>query len=242
MSCNQALAFFLTYNTIDLSRQMMKEIFKMRHIAIVAGGPTNRLPQFEAWQNKIDAWIGADRGAYLLSQAKVEMIFAVGDFDSVTTEELMQLKQYTKNFEIHPVEKDATDLEIAIEKAIAYQPDKIYLFGVTGGRLDHELINLQLLERLSQEKIPGVIVDHQNEIELYTSGQYTIENDPDYLYYSFIPYTEKVRQLTLKNFKYGLENYDLLKGSTRCVSNELPHETGEFSFIDGLLYLIKSKG
>src|SRR5699024_53503 len=101
-------------------------------------------------------------------------------------------------------EKDATDLEIAIEKAISYRPTKIYLFGVTGGRLDHELINLQLLERLLEEKIPGVIVDHQNEIELYASGQYTIDQDPAYLYYSLIPYTEKIKKLTLKNFKYNL--------------------------------------
>lgn len=43
-------------------------------------------------------------------------------------------------FRMYPSEKDQTDLEIALEQAYELAPKTIYIFGVTGGRLDHELI------------------------------------------------------------------------------------------------------
>ena len=83
--------------------------------------------------------------------------------------------------EIHsfPFEKDETDLELAINWAIDQKPSNIHIFGATGGRMDHFLANIQLLqkERILQydTRINIYIVDEKNSLTVKTPGTYTIE-------------------------------------------------------------------
>ena len=48
-------------------------------------------------------------------------------------------------------EKDETDTELAMERALSYNPEHVILTGVTGGRLDHLESALHLLYRLQIE-------------------------------------------------------------------------------------------
>ena len=45
----------------------------------------------------------------------------------------------------HPAAKDATDLELALETACSFDPERIVVLGGHGGRLDHLLANALLL-------------------------------------------------------------------------------------------------
>lgn len=56
-----------------------------------------------------------------------------------------------------------------------------------------------------------------------------------------IPFTPKVKGVTLKGFKYPLTDYTLLSGRAIGVSNEITGETGEISFSEGLLLVIESR-
>ena len=47
--------------------------------------------------------------------------------------------------ERHPAAKDATDLELALDAAIALEPSRILVIGSAGGRLDHLLGSILLL-------------------------------------------------------------------------------------------------
>ena len=49
--------------------------------------------------------------------------------------------------ERHPAAKDATDLELALDAAIALEPARILVVGSAGGRLDHLLGSILLLGR-----------------------------------------------------------------------------------------------
>lgn len=117
----------------------------MKSIAIVGNGPVELHPEYQLFESEIDMWIGADRGALTLINSKVPIEYAIGDFDSINDEEKVRIQVNSANFEEYPSEKNETDLEIALLKALEFNPSAIYLFGVTGGRLDHELINIQLL-------------------------------------------------------------------------------------------------
>src|SRR5699024_6449507 len=90
------------------------------------------------------------------------------------------VQQNADVFEIHPPEKDKTDLEIALQKALSLEPDTIYLFGVTGGRLDHALINLQLLHKMIHNNIRVMIIDKWNEVENSVPATYNVKKS--YLY------------------------------------------------------------
>ena len=218
----------------------VRRSLSMSVVAIVASGPTDHLPDFAAFE-EVDVWIGVDRGAYVLAKSEIEMDVAVGDFDSVTEEERMILERYTATLDIYPKEKNETDLEIALEKAFEMKAHTIYLFGVTGGRMDHTMINIQLLLRITARKIKGVIIDKWNRIELVEQGIHTVEKDQLYPYVSFVPLTDTIEQLRLEGFAYPLDNFQLRWGSTRCISNEINDSSGTISFESGKLLIIQSR-
>lgn len=213
----------------------------MRTIAIMGNGPVDMLPDLHLYQNDVDSWIGADRGALTLIERGIVVDYAVGDFDSINQQEKKKIKQTATYIETYPAEKDKTDIEIALLKAFELKPDKIYLFGVTGGRLDHALINIQLLFSIVKEKIRGVIIDQYNHLELTMPGSYKVEENPHYPNISFVPYSQHVKGLTLTGFYYPLENEMISWGSTRCISNKLLSNNGTFLYEEGILLLIKSR-
>lgn len=213
----------------------------MHTIGIVANGPKNKIPNLKKYAEKIDLWIGVDQGALTLLHFNLKVSYAIGDFDSVTPKEKDILYRKSEEFFKHPIEKDQTDLEIALEKALSLKPKEIYLFGVTGGRLDHELINLQLLLPVVQRGLKGYIVDQQNFIQLVLPNTYKLPKDQDYPYISFIPFSERVEGLTLEGFYYPLKDQTIEWGSTLCLSNELDAKEGTFFFTKGILIVIKSR-
>src|SRR5699024_1254207 len=142
-------------------------------------------------------WIGADIVVLTLVERGIHVNYARGDFDSIDNNQKKTVQQNADVFEIHPPEKDNTDLEIAIQKALSLEPDTIYLFGVTGGRLHHALINLQLLHKMIHNNIRGMIIDKWNKVEMAVPGTYNVKKSDLYPYVSFIAYTENVENLTL---------------------------------------------
>lgn len=213
----------------------------MKVAAIVGGGPEEYLPFFDDYKEEVSVWIGADRGALSLIQQGISPDIAVGDFDSVTEEEFKLIKNKSAVFRLYQQEKDETDLELAIMEAMKQDPDVVYLYGVTGGRLDHELANLQLLYSLKQKGIEGCIVDKHNEVKLAFPGVHSINKRDKYPYVSFIPFSSEIKGITLSNFYYPLQDASLRWGSTRCISNTIEGEQGILTFHEGILFIINSK-
>ncbi|WP_373895979.1 thiamine diphosphokinase [Virgibacillus sp. CBA3643] len=212
----------------------------MVSVAITGNGPVELHPDFQAFIMEVDIWIGADRGALTLTKNKIPIEYAVGDFDSINEEEKDAIQKNTNFFEQHPPEKDETDLELALQKAYDLHPDKIYLFGVTGGRLDHELVNIQLLYSIITKGIQGIVADRSNYLELTLPGEHTVQHDDNYPIISFIPFTQHVQDLSLSGFKYPLVDQTISWGSTRCISNKLLLNNGTFLYKEGILLLVKS--
>src|SRR5690625_5494386 len=88
--------------------------------------------------------------------------------------------------------KNETELKLGLKKAYEVGAKKIYLFGITGGRLDHALINVQLLYEMINKNIRGIIIDWSNKIELKKPGTYSLFKNRLYPYISFIPFTKEV--------------------------------------------------
>ncbi|WP_058307860.1 thiamine diphosphokinase [Gracilibacillus massiliensis] len=209
------------------------------NIGIVAGGPQAALADLAIYTDKVDLWIGADLGASYLLDQNITIDIAIGDFDSIDDNIKNKIKKSTSIYKEYPVEKNETDLELAIETALTYKPDSILLFGVTAGRLDHELANIQLLYRLIDRNTKAVIIDCQNEISMYKPGTYQVTTNKNQQI-SFLPFSPKVQGLTLKGFYYPLSNETISWGSTRCISNHLIKQHGTFLFNLGILIMIKS--
>lgn len=213
----------------------------MTVIGIMASGPVDHVPDLGMYQQEVDTWIAADRGALTLIEKSIFVTYALGDFDSVTAEQRKVVQENAANFEAFPVEKDKTDLEIAIQKALKLRPEKVYLFGVTGGRFDHTFINTQLLDTILEAGVRGIIIDQWNQMELTNPGAHVISENKHYPYISFVPLTKEVTGISLKGFYYPLKNAAISWGSTLCISNKLIGEEGVLDYKTGMLLAIKSR-
>lgn len=211
------------------------------HIAIVANADQKLLPDLSLYKGEIDTWIGLEKGALSILDNQETLHYALGDFDSVNEQEQQRIEKQACVFQLYPPEKDQTDLEIAIDKALSLHPKKIYLFGVTGGRKDHELINIQMLYVIAQKGIDAIMIDKYNFMELAFPGKHNVFHEEGFPYISFIPFTPEVEGLTLKGFKYPLSDETILWGSTLCISNHLLLNTGTFSHERGILLVVKSR-
>ncbi len=140
-----------------------------------------------------------------------------------------------------PSEKNLTDLEMAVEKALEAGVKRMILCGCTGGRQDHHLANLFLLEQLRQRGAQGMILDEGNEITYLIPGSCILENRPRYHYFSLLPVERVLNQVTISGSKYELPPTDVYRGSTLTVSNEfIGDHPVKLSFSGGAAFLIRS--
>ncbi len=186
-------------------------------------------------------WIGVDRGALFLIEEGITPQFAVGDFDSITSEEKAFVE---KKIDINPFnsEKDDTDLALGIDQAVTNGYKEICVYGATGGRLDHFMGALQILEKpeYTEQNIVIKLIDINNEIQFLKTGAYTIQKNNDYRYISFIPVTYPTI-ISLNDFKYNLEKERLKLGSTLTISNELNQTEGNVNITEGNVLMVRSK-
>ena len=89
--------------------------------------------------------IAADDGLEQAQALDLEVALAVGDFDSASPEAVASAEAAGARIERHPTDKDATDLELALDAAAVLSPARILVLAPRGGRLDHELASLLVL-------------------------------------------------------------------------------------------------
>jgi thiamine pyrophosphokinase len=115
------------------------------HVLVFAGGdptPPEALSGLPA-----EAWVvAADSGAVHALAAGRRVDVLVGDLDSVPTEVVERVLAEGGRVERFAVDKDRTDLALALDLAVAQRPALgVTVVGGHGGRLDHLLANLLLL-------------------------------------------------------------------------------------------------
>ena len=93
-----------------------------------------------------DLVIAADSGAEWLDGLGIRPDLLVGDMDSIDPGLLERLSNDGVTIERYPVDKDASDAELAVVRAISDGADEVVIVGALGGgRLDHELANVLLV-------------------------------------------------------------------------------------------------
>ena len=109
-------------------------------------------------------------GLYLVEKGIIPDAI-VGDFDSVTEEEWHELHEASlEKLKKFQAEKDETDTDLALLKALTYKPTEIVVTGVTGGRLDHYEAALRSIYHLQLtfiQKSAFKIMNQHNEIQIF---------------------------------------------------------------------------
>ncbi|GAC40706.1 thiamine diphosphokinase [Paenibacillus popilliae] len=209
-----------------------------RHVVICAGGILDA--SLLSVCNEADVVIGADRGALALANQGICPDVAIGDFDSVTEDERIQIRNCSKHYhDFDAIDKDYTDTELAFHTALAWRPAQITLLGATGTRLDHTLGNIHLLRVGLDQGIQCQIVDAHNMIRL-TNSELTLPRQP-YSYMSLLPLSMTVTGITLKGFAYPLVDATLQIGQSLAISNQFAAKEGSVTIRDGYLLVICSR-
>ena len=182
----------------------------MNKFVIICGGEckTDGVPR-EVFDNAYV--IAADSGydTALKLGAHVDML--VGDMDSVST--------IPDGVEIYRVkaEKDDTDTMLAISIAKQKGADEIILVGGGGGRLDHLLSNIFMLESLTDENIKAKMYDGVNEVFVLYNGEVKLKNNGGY--FGLIALDDSTVSAT--GCKYPLNEALLKRTLPYAVSNEI---------------------
>jgi thiamine pyrophosphokinase len=141
----------------------------------------------------------------------------VGDFDSVSTEGLAWAADRGATVEAHPANKDQTDLELALVRAVDHQPERIVVAAIGGGRFDHLLANVQLI---ADERFAAVPVDAYVDTALVSvvHEQRTLHGSVGETI-SLLPMHGDAVDVVTSGLGYPLRNERLRAGSSRGVSN-----------------------
>ncbi len=112
-----------------------------------------------------DFVIAADGGWRICQQEKIEPDLLIGDFDS-----LQQEPDFDRIHRV-PVEKDDTDMMLAVKEGLLRGQREFHLCGGMGGkRTDHTIANLQTLLYLAHHGAQGWLYGNH---ELYTAVRNT---------------------------------------------------------------------
>lgn len=191
---------------------------------------------------KYDMLMAVDRGIESFARLNIIPDMLIGDFDSADKD---MIAPFLDDREVdvirHKPEKDETDTELAIDKAIELKASEIDILGASGTRLDHTIGNIHCLYRALVNGVKCVIWDEHNRIELIDSYLCINKKDMYGKYVSFIPFTNTVTGLTLKGFKYNLDKYTLEYGKSIGISNEISDEKAYVELDSGILIYFQTK-
>jgi len=188
-----------------------------------------------------DYIIGADRGAQFLVQHGYTPHLALGDFDSVNSDQMQQIASIAQELlTCDAIDKDWTDTELALREAAARGFKSVVILGALGTRFDHGLGNVHLLKQAHEQGIELVLIDEHNEIRLCTD-HLRLEANTHFPYTSLLPLSSEVTGVTLQGFRYPLQDASLKLGWSLGISNVLEAPFGTISISEGLLLVIRSR-
>jgi thiamine pyrophosphokinase len=175
--------------------------------------------------------IAADGGARRLEALGVRADRLVGDFDSIDPALLEHLRQTGVPVERHPTDKDWTDSEIALSRAIAEGADEIVVVGALGSRPDHGLANQLLAARFAAEGVRIYLFDGNTLMTPLCGGSSNetltglqlaafLGQEGRGLAISLVPLSPLVEGVRTQGLRFPLDGARLSAGSTLGVSNE----------------------
>lgn len=208
----------------------------MKKACVVLGG--GEILDYEVCRSELphEAFIiCADSGFAHCQRLGLEADLLVGDFDSIT-----ELPEGVPTIRL-PVDKDYTDCALAVEEALSRGYRRIFMAGMTGGRADHTLANLQTLAGLSRRNAEAVITDGVTHFYAFTAplqGTSYLLEPKERCYFSLFALSTVCKRVNIRGAKYPLIDYDLRFDEARAVSNEFLGREALITMEEGTLLLV----
>jgi thiamine pyrophosphokinase len=181
--------------------------------------------------------IAVDSGIEHAQALDLRIDLAIGDFDSVAPARLARAEAAGATVERHPIAKDATDLELALDAAVARAPARVHVLGGHGGRLDHLLANALLLA--APAYAGSTVTAQMGPARLTVIRDAAALSGPVGDLVSLVPLHGGAGGVTTTGLLYPLVGEELHPGSTRGISNELVRSPATVQIERGVLVAIQ---
>lgn len=192
--------------------------------SVIFAGGDYKLPKFYKDVLKFfDLKIAADSGANFLIKHGVLPDILIGDMDSVRADVFDLCKRNKVEIIKFPTAKDEIDTELALMEAQKRGSQVFFIAGAFGTRLDQTLGVFRLMERFRgsitfNEDLCSFVIDHP----LYLNSNIGER-------WSVIPLQKDVEKVSLRGFKYDLDEKKMEYLRPYGISNE---SMGKEVFID----------
>ncbi len=183
---------------------------------------------------KEDVIIAADKGYILALEQNKTPAIVIGDFDSSKIPENLKIIKLN-------VEKDNTDGEACIKWAYDNDYDEITIYGITSGRIDHQLANISLLAYGDKLGLKVIGEDKDCRILYLKKGKYSFDMNINQEF-SIFPFSGDAVIDNGIGCKYPINNLKLIPYlGGRAISNKALNNKVSFDVIDGSVLLIINK-
>lgn len=214
----------------------------VRRTLILANGELLDGPVLKA---RIEAWnpdqiIAADGGNRHASTLGLIIDLLIGDLDSIEDAQRETLRAQGTQFEHYKAEKNETDLELALLRAVEQGAAEIAVVGIVGDRLDMVMANIHLLTLEALSPIRTVIwLGRQTAWLIRPPGDEFAGAPGDTL--SLIPLKGDVIGVTTTGLAYPLQGETLCFGPARGVSNILEQDVCRVDLEAGILLAVHTQ-
>ncbi len=206
-------------------------------ISIIGHGEDWDFSKIRDYCQSSDYIIAADNGLSVLDELNITPDLIIGDLDSIPENILAKYKNIP--LERYVKEKDLTDSEISLQKAISLKPKKIFLLAMTGSYFDHSLANIINLCRNYQPNI-GIEVITGNAVIFPITFKKEFSGLSGRRF-SLFP-LGKVSGISVTGAKYPLKNPDF-SPTDYSISNVIEANCFSIEIKKGyLLFILYDKG
>lgn len=205
--------------------------------SIIANGSIDNMGILQREINSSDIILCADGGAEYAYRCSITPDYLIGDFDSISSEILDFYTNQKVEVIKYPKEKDYTDTEICVHKALELGCSDICIIAGVGGRIDHSLGNIGLLHLINKNGAHGCITGNDCIIYL-CSSEIKIQGEiGDTI--SIIPFAGNAEGLNSSGLKYALCNSTIEFGKPTGVSNIMVDTSCKITIANGEVLVIK---
>jgi len=223
---------------------------------LLVGGDAAR-PDPSLADGAADVVVAVDSGLHLATALRLSVDHVVGDMDSVEPAALAEAEAAGSQIHVHPADKDATDLELALDLVLSLhqgtagapgEPDPdgapavvplLHVAGGGGGRLDHLVGDLLML---STPRLHGWQVTAQfgsAAVSVAWPGVTTAVSGSPGEQVSLLPIHGEASGVTTSGLRWPLVDGHLVAGTSRGISNELADQLATVSVDSGTVLVIR---
>lgn len=211
----------------------------MQRIVIFANGELPNIDKARKLLHADDFILCADGGTHHALALGLTPNLVIGDMDSIQKDQWQALEQAGVSIELFPRDKNETDLELTITRAIELDPKEIVIVAALGGRLDQTLGNISLLSDIRLATFDVHLDDGADEI-FFCRDQVQVHGRSGDIV-SLIPWGNPVHGIQTHGLKWPLNDETLHPDKTRGISNEMLSETASIHIASGHLLVIHTR-